>query len=112
MTDQGTTTRISLRNVYSSPPVAASGPTPGLPTTDHGQYGRPIVTEGQINLPTNTQNYTTLTVLPPVKYKMCGQDASVNGLYDTWVVSNAPDFTGSQYTGGLNTPLRNIFVCG
>jgi len=112
MTDQGTTTKINIRNVYSSPQVDASGPTPGLPTTNHGQYGRPIVTEGAINLPTEQQTYHTLTVLTPVKYKMCGQDASVNGLFDTWVVSNAPDFTGSQYTGSLATPLRDIFVCG
>lgn len=45
-----------------------------------------------------------------VSYQMMGMDALVDGLYATWIVMNAPDFTGAQYAGGLNTPLRRIAV--
>jgi hypothetical protein len=41
---------------------------------------------------------------------MRGQDAVVNGSYDTWLASGAPDFAGASYAGALATPLRDIVV--
>lgn len=43
-------------------------------------------------------------------YKMRGMDQVTDGLYATWVVTGAPDFTGAQYSGGLNLPLRAIAI--
>ena len=112
-TDQGTTTRIGIRNLYSSPAVSAAGPTPGIPTTSHGTYMGTSVTE-QVSdvLGTLLTMPHSLQAVTAKKYKMCGQDHSVNGSFDTWIVYGAPDFTGAQYTGLLNTPLRDIFICG
>lgn len=43
-------------------------------------------------------------------YKMRGQDAAVNGLYDTWIASGAPDTAGTYYSGALALPLRDVVV--
>jgi hypothetical protein len=43
-------------------------------------------------------------------YKMRGMDAAVSGLYDTWLVTGAPDTTGANYHGAFATPLRDILV--
>lgn len=43
-------------------------------------------------------------------YKMRGMDATIHGLYDTWIVTGSPDTTGASYTGPLATPLRDIVV--
>lgn len=45
-------------------------------------------------------------------YKMCGEDAVVNGLYDTWLVTGTPDDDASEYTGSLAKPLRDVIVIG
>lgn len=114
-TDQGSTTRFGIRNVYSSPPVTASGPTPGTPTTNNGQYSNNAGTQTAQFEHTALSNLALGNPLPaatPKKYKMCGQDKNTNGLFDTWIVNYVPDFTGSQYAGSLATPLRDIFVCG
>jgi hypothetical protein len=49
-------------------------------------------------------------VTAAITYVMRGQDHATNGLYDTWKSTNAPDFTGTLYTGALATPLRDIVV--
>lgn len=40
MADVGTTTRVGIRTRSAAPGVAASGPTPGTPNTDLGQFAR------------------------------------------------------------------------
>ena len=48
----------------------------------------------------------------PTLYKMCGMDANTLGLYDTWIVPNAPDYAGTYYTGSRATPLRCVYISG
>jgi hypothetical protein len=43
-------------------------------------------------------------------YKMRGMDQTTNGLYATWVVTGAPDYSAGSYTGALNRPLRDVHV--
>jgi hypothetical protein len=43
-------------------------------------------------------------------YKMRGEDALADGLYDTWLATGAPDLDGSDYEGDLVTPLRDVIV--
>lgn len=51
---------------------------------------------------------STTPVSVVVRYRMKGMDALTDGLYDTWNVTTSPDFSASQYSGGLNTPLRDV----
>lgn len=44
-------------------------------------------------------------------FKMMGQDHITTTL-DTWLVKNAPDYSFTQYTGGLTLPLRNVTIAG
>ena len=50
------------------------------------------------------------TTAPVTIYKMRGMDAAVSGVYDTWLVSGAPDLDASDYSGPLATPLRDVIV--
>src|SRR3954470_3213507 len=54
------------------------------------------------------------TVVPTswriTRYKMRGMDATVAGLYDTWIVQTEPDLDGSEYGGALAKPLRDVIV--
>lgn len=48
--------------------------------------------------------------IPVTVYKMRGMDAAIDGTYDTWLVSSAPDMDASDYHGALATPLRDVIV--
>lgn len=47
---------------------------------------------------------------PVVMYKMRGEDAVVDGRYDSWLVRSEPDLDASEYTGALARPLRDVVV--
>lgn len=47
---------------------------------------------------------------PIVVFKMRGMDASSGGLYDTWLSTQSPDYSGEQYHGTLAKPLRDVVV--
>ena len=57
-TDQGATTRCGSRTRYAAPSVAASGPTPGTPSSAHGQFARGQATAATYDLPVLVQRYT------------------------------------------------------
>jgi hypothetical protein len=112
-TDQGATTRIGARNIYSSPTISASGPTPGIPTTSHGTYmGTSVLEQTSDVVGTLLAMPHSLQTSAAKEYKMCGQDKNTNGVFDTWIVYGFPDLTGAEYAGALATPLRDIFICG
>lgn len=50
------------------------------------------------------------SVAAAITYKMRGMDASVNGLYDTWLAAGAPDTGGTYYSGALALPLRDVTI--
>ncbi len=75
----------------AGPEWVANSPTakPAIP----GSYAK--LTDGSLNVTKN--------------FQMIGQSATTTAV-DTWVVTGAPDFSGSQYAGPLPTPLRNIAI--
>ncbi len=115
MADQGTLTRIGNRRVaVASPKIPASGPTPSTPSASVGQYAdasaATLDNEKGTVVPLNSYQlpYTARWSY----FKMRGQDAHTNGVYDTWLVIGAADTTGAQYTGALATPLRDVVIAG
>ncbi|OPZ36599.1 MAG: hypothetical protein BWY99_02012 [Synergistetes bacterium ADurb.BinA166] len=52
----------------------------------------------------------SIAVATAEHFQMMGMDAIVDGLYDTWNVVGTPDYAGAAYSGGLNTPLRNVSI--
>jgi hypothetical protein len=51
-----------------------------------------------------------VSVASAITYKMRGMDAALNGVYDTWLATAAPDTSGAYYGGVLAQPLRDIVV--
>lgn len=80
---------------YSSTLLTSTNP-------DTGEYGTTI---------TSSSSISSSSVPAAVKYyKMQGMDKNINGLYDTWIVTSSPDFSGTSYAGALATPLRDIHI--
>lgn len=61
-----------------------------------------------LNLWTVGRGYSVETLVR--MYKMRGEDALTDALYDSWLVEGAPDLDASEYAGALARPLRDVIV--
>ena len=114
MADSGAVNRVGFGVTGAYPLVPASG-SMSAPRENVGQYpGTSLYLDnsggGGASLDYSRSHYTGPLIIFTRYYKMRGMDKNVNGLYDVWIVTGVPDFTGNTYAGALTTPLRDIVV--